>query len=248
MDIFNYFIYKMSGPSTFNQSLICDNGYMDRSGSCFGICVDWLRYNMKHPDGNYIVDKYNHKHVTVLQFDIQDGGISVAHNMDSKNYYNRVNYFHEKSNLEYDKTDLSFLQNTPNSVVPDRSFVILNDKYSGHACAYNITNSPAGFKYVYFDPNFGETYSETYNTRNEVVSNLKQLIDSEITKYKVMSLGKYNFTDKTLLIKDGEEFTNYLTESWKKNKLEIENYGTHEDSLSYDEFPEDLFKHDYYNS
>lgn len=251
MNIFRYIKYKLQGTYAFKQELICSNGYMDEDGVCFGLCADWIKYSITNPDKNYITDKYNQKSSLIISFkeDEDFDNLSIAHTMASKNYYNRINYFQEKANLEFRKTDMQDLYETDPASIIDKSFILLftNDK-KGHACAYKIEQQNDGYNYTYFDPNFGETHSIIFEDKEKAITSLQNLLRFEIVRYHSLSKGQMDFCKNPIFINDTEEFVKYLDESWKAVKPEIESYGIYDNSMNYYEFPENLFTYDYYMS
>lgn len=247
MKLFNYLTYKLTDRYFFSQRLICDNGYMNKSGVCFGLTVDWLKYDMVNPTHNYVTDKYNTKFKTELTFDWDRNDFLVTHTLNSKNYYNRINYFQKKANLELGKTDIQDLYESESSNITDKAFVILHGESEvGHACAYKIHQQNSGYSYTYFDPNFGETHSIIFEDRDTAINSLQNLVRFEIANYHNLSNGQIDFCNNPAFINDSEKFTIYLNESWKHSKTEIENYGVYENSISYSEFPKHIFEQDYY--
>ncbi|MBN8827390.1 MAG: hypothetical protein J0H68_01635 [Sphingobacteriia bacterium] len=231
---------------TFKQSNLVKNGYMDKEGSCFGLSVDWLRFNNKYQNKNYLQDKYYKKAFTVEK---QVNGIKVSFDeFNSNNFYNRINYYSEMQQNFYNnkyglKASYNFLFNK--EAIADSGIILLSSSYcftyrddlfkskvKAHACAYKINKTGQGFNYKYFDPNFGESVSINYPTREMAITNLHYKISTD------MSSNYFSIYKDFIFSKNSDQFINDMHSWWKKDKPSISSKGTGKNSLTHKEIKE----------
>lgn len=227
-------IYYFINRITFNQSELCDKGYVNQGGTCLGIAVDWLHYSSNNNSKSYITDKYINKFT--YEFGIKyndpfgfDYQIDLVENLNSDNFYNRLNYYQQVGNAikyKYGSTELN--QNSCFDI-QDKGVIAMYAEYYGHATAYEILNENGYYWFRYFDSNFGEITSDKYQSKQQVQYELYETIDFIRNDY----YSEYYYVGT---INDSSDYINCLKSSWKCDKEIIESFGTGNESMTYNEF------------
>ena len=249
--------------SPFMQHRLTSNGYMNKSGVCFGLSVDWILYNIKHQASSYVDDKY-YKKLVHINDDSSDEDISSADHLGTANFYNRINFYQYQANKEFHNLNITDLEKYGSSVklMSDYGMVCYtygknNDSstYQGHACAYKFAydSNTKEYSYVYFDPNLGEYENKGFSTKAEAQKSLYELLkDASSSIYSVHSEAneegiKPETFNNAYIMDHSEDYAWCMNKGWKMHKDEIEELGTYDYSLSYKELIDSIDTAEYYN-
>ncbi|MBN8827392.1 MAG: hypothetical protein J0H68_01645 [Sphingobacteriia bacterium] len=238
----------ISKKYSFNQGDLICNGYMNKEGTCAGLSVDWLKFNKANPAKNYFEDKYYKKAYTVEKH--VDGIKVICDQINSDNFYNRINYYQEMYNNLFNnkyssKASHNFLLKQLET--PDNGIITLISSYSStlkddllhnaleasHVCAYKINKTENGFNYQYFDPNFGELISISYPTREMAVNKLHDKIADDM-----VSIPEYSIFKDFIFQKNIDQFIRDINLWWKEDKPFISGQGIGKNSLSHNKIEE----------
>ncbi|MBN8827391.1 MAG: hypothetical protein J0H68_01640 [Sphingobacteriia bacterium] len=241
--------FEIAKHYEFSQYKLTYNGFMNPKGNCFGLSVDWLRYNKQYPEKNYLKDKYYKKTSEGFFKDIFKVITGTKFDeVHSENFYNRINYYQASQYKFYDnqyelKSKWKFISTAGET--PDSGIILLSSAKAsnvikdigkspicGHACAYKITQNSKGFTYKYFDPNFGESISKNFATKEQAFEGLHFKIKADMAS-------KYSSTYKDFIFpKNCEKLVDDIQTCWKQDKAVITGKGIGKNSIKFKEIQE----------
>lgn len=217
--------YYYDNRIEFNQYKICETGRVSEYGTCLGLSIDWLHYTYNHEDCSYLKDKFASK-------------FSENGELLSNNFYNRLNYYQIVGNfaLDIELFEENILSNYNTKFNLADSGLILLSGDGAHATAYRIHSDSDGHWFTFFDPNFGEFTSNKVSTATDAKQELYDFINflscNEENGYYPNGVGFELITT----LNNVDYYINDIKNSWKFDKANIENTGTGEDSLPFEDF------------